>query len=93
MELKLLMKGSELMEKVMFSSIDELYNRLKPAFRIKVDELSKKKYDFITNKDIWNYLSKKKWSLEKNLELYDMVNDILNINEAELINFINKNNS
>lgn len=77
------------MEKITFNSIDELYNRLKPAFRLKLSELRSKKINFVTDKDMWTFLSKTKWSKEKNLELCDMVNDILNINENELINFIN----
>lgn len=75
------------MDRVTFSSIDELYNRLKPAFRLKINELKSKKINFIEDKDIWLYLSKTKWVSENNLELCDMVNDILNINESELINF------
>lgn len=77
------------MEKVTFSSIDELYNRLKPAFRSKLIELKSKNITFVTDKDLWTFLSKTKWSKEQNLELCDMVNDILNVNENELINFIN----
>ncbi|MBR5662707.1 MAG: hypothetical protein IKX00_03520 [Bacilli bacterium] len=76
------------MEKITFNSIDELYNRLKPAFRSKLSELKAKKITFITDKDLWTFLSKTKWSKEQDLELCDMVNDILNVNENELINFI-----
>ena len=79
------------MEKITFNSIDELYNRLKPAFQLKLSELKSKKINFIEIKDLWNYLSKTIWSKEEDLELCDMVNDILNINETELINFINVN--
>ena len=79
------------MEKITFNSIDELYNRLKPAFRLKLSELKSKKITFVTDKDLWSFLSKTKWSKEENLELCDMVNDILNVNENELINYINLN--
>lgn len=79
------------MEKITFNSIEELYNRLKPAFQLKLSELKSKKINFIEIKDLWNYLSKTIWSKEEDLELCDMVNDILNINETELINFINVN--
>ena len=77
------------MEKITFSSIDELYNRLKPAFRLKLNELKSKKITFVSDKDIWTFLSRTKWCKEENLELCDMVNDILNVNENELVNFIN----
>lgn len=79
------------MEKITFNSIDELYNRLKPAFQLKLNELKSKKITFITVKDLWTFLSKTKWSKEKDLELCDMVNDILNIDEGSLINYINLN--
>lgn len=79
------------MEKITFNSIDELYNRLKPAFQLKLNELKSKKITFITAKDLWSFLSKTKWTKEENLELCDMVNDILNVNENELINYININ--
>lgn len=79
------------MEKITFNSIDELYNRLKPAFQLKLNELKSKKITFVTSKDLWSFLSKSKWSKEQDLELCDMVNDILNVNETELINYININ--
>jgi len=79
------------MEKITFNSIDELYNRLKPAFRFKLNELKSKKMSFVTSKDIWTFLSKSKWSKQEDLELCDMVDDIMNINETELINFISQN--
>ena len=77
------------METIKFSSIDELYNRLKPAFNTKINELKAKSISFIKARDIWDYLSKNKWSNQHDLELCDMVDDILNVNEAELINFLN----
>ena len=66
------------MEKVTFNSIDELYNRLKPAFRLKLNELKSKKISFVTTKDLWSFLSKTKWAKEEDLELCDMVSDIIN---------------
>ncbi len=79
------------MQTIKFSSIDELYNRLKPAFTLKINELKTKNIKFISDKDIWVYLSKTKWSSTTDLELCDMVNDILNIDENELISFVNNN--
>ncbi len=79
------------MQTIKFSSIDELYNRLKPAFTLKINELKAKNIKFISDKDIWIYLSKTKWSSTTDLELCDMVNDILNIDENELISFVNNN--
>jgi len=77
------------MEEIKFNSIDELYNRLKPAFRTKINDLRKKNISFVEIKDIWNFLTKTKWSTRHDLELFDMVNDILNVDEVLLINYIN----
>lgn len=79
------------MEQIKFNSIDELYNRLKPAFRTKLNELKKKNINFVESKDIWNFLSKTKWINRHDLELCDIVTDILNVDEVELINYINSN--
>ncbi len=79
------------MEQIKFSSVDELFNRLKPAFNTKLSEFKAKNINFITIKDMWDYLTRNNWSNKVNLELCDMVNDILNVDEAELINFINMN--
>lgn len=77
------------MDQVKFNSIDELYNRLKPAFKIKIEELERKNILNIENKDLWMYLSKTKWQSEENLELCDMVSDILNLDEYDFLKYIN----
>ena len=77
------------MDKVKFNSIDELYNRLKPAFKIKIEELERKNILNIENKELWMYLSKTKWQSKENLELCDMVSDILNLDEYDFLKYIN----
>lgn len=77
------------MDQVKFNSIDELYNRLKPAFKIKIEELETKNILNIENKDLWMYLSKTKWQSKENLELCDMVSDILNLDEYDFLKYIN----
>jgi len=79
------------MEQLRFSSVDELFNRLKPAFNTKINELKSRGIKYLDIKDMWLFLSKTKWASESNLELCDMVSDILNINETELLNFVNLN--
>ena len=76
------------MEQIKFSSVDELFNRLKPAFNTKLNELRLKGINFIEISDMWKFLSKTKWSNEHDLELCDMVNDIFNVDETNLINYI-----
>ena len=80
-----------------FKSIEELYNRVKPALYSKVKELYNLGYKNIHEEDIWNYLKEIKWVNSKNLSLYDMTSDILNTDDAiidsylrEKLNFKNR---
>ena len=63
---------------MVFSSLEELYNRLKPALRTKKRELKENGYGYLKIEDIWNYLKENKWKRSNNLSLNDMVSDILN---------------
>lgn len=62
-----------------FNNVKELYERLKPALNTKVIELQRNDLDYIKVEDIWNYLKDSKWSKANNLLLYEMVDDILNL--------------
>lgn len=61
-----------------FNSLQELYNRLKPALRTKQAEMKRNGYDYIRIEDIWNFFQELKWKNAKDLNLYNMVSDILN---------------
>ncbi|MBQ9011844.1 MAG: hypothetical protein IJ093_04265 [Bacilli bacterium] len=61
-----------------FNSVSELYERLKPALKSKVQELKRDGYTYLTCEDIWNYLKEKKWQNSRNLSLNEMVDDIFN---------------
>ncbi len=61
-----------------FNSLEELYNRLRPALNAKMSELKVNGYGYLKNEDIWNYLKEKKWKNSHDLMLSDMVSDILN---------------
>lgn len=61
-----------------FSSVEELYERLKPALKTKLTELKEFGYGYLKIEDIWNYLKEKKWKNDHNLALNEMVSDILN---------------
>jgi len=67
-----------------FNSLQELYDRLKPALRTKQAEMRRNGYEYIKIEDIWNFFQELKWKKAKDLNLYDMVSDILNTNN-ELI--------
>ena len=61
-----------------FNSASELYQRLNPALKSKVAELTREGFDYLTTEDVWNYLKESKWKDSRNLSLNEMVNDILN---------------
>lgn len=71
-----------------FNSIKELYERLLPALNAKVTELKRNDLDYIKKEDIWNYLKNKKWSKANNLLLHEMVDDILNLDNYEIDDYV-----
>ena len=62
-----------------FNSLEELYRRIKPALRTKREEMKRSGFPYIKEEDIWNYLKELKWVNSKNLSLYQMVSDVLNV--------------
>ena len=67
-----------------FDNLEELKKRITPALKTKLKELKNNNYNLITIEDIWNYLIKYKWKTSKNLTLYDIINDILKINNDDI---------
>ena len=61
-----------------FSSLEELYKRVRPALKSKVDELQKYGNLSISKYDLWKCLIINKWRNETGLMLSDIVDDILN---------------
>lgn len=71
-----------------FSSLEELYSRLKPALRTKCMEMKRQGFSYITEEDIWNYLKEKKWKNATNLELHEMVDDVLNCDDLYVDSYV-----
>lgn len=71
-----------------FASVKELYERLKPALKTKCVELRRMNYYYIKEEDIWNYLKEYKWMKTKNLNLFEMVSDILNVDILKLDGYV-----
>lgn len=71
-----------------FTSAVDLYNRVKPALKTKLKELKRKKLDYIRMEDIWNYLIKNKWMSANGLDLCDVVNDILNVDNNKIDEYV-----
>ena len=74
-----------------FNSLQELYNRIKPALITKQNEMKRNGYNYIKVEDIWNYFTEVKWKKANNLDLCDMVADILNTSNFLIDNYIRKN--
>ncbi len=73
-----------------FANLKELYERLLPALRNKKLELIRKGYKGIEEIDIWNYLKEKRWKNSYNLLLYQMVDDIINVDALVLADYYKK---
>ena len=71
-----------------FNSIKELYERLLPALNTKIAELKRYDLDYIKKEDIWNYLKVTKWEKATDLKLYQMVDDILNLDNDKIDNYV-----
>ena len=66
-----------------FKNLSELKKRITPALYTKLKELKNENYKYTTIDDIWNFLIKN-WKKSKNLTLYDIINDILNLNNEDI---------
>lgn len=81
------------MEDILFESLKELYERLLPALKNKRRELNLLGYNYIEEKDIWNYLKNKKWTNSHNLKLYQMVDDIINLDYLVIADYYKEKDS
>lgn len=81
------------MNNLEFNDINELYDRLLPALKFKVNSFKKLGYVFINEKKLFEILASISWSSFEGLELCDMVDQILHISPDEVLkhyNFFNK---
>ena len=75
-------------EEIKFNSLPDLYKRILPALRSKKKELKLKGLTYIREEDIWNFLKDFKWSGSRDLDLGTIVNDIFDINENQLNEYV-----
>jgi len=71
-----------------FNSLEELYDRIKPALKTKKSEMQRAGFLYIKETDIWNYFKEIKWQNAKDLSLHDMVNDIINIDNYHIDQYL-----
>ena len=60
-----------------FKNIEELKNRMMPVLRMRTQELRKKNYS-VNEDELWEYFVRI-WQESRNLTLYDLVDDVLNL--------------
>jgi len=71
-----------------FSSLEELYNRVKPALKSKVMDLKRVGVNYVQQEDIWNYLRTNIWCKKSGLTLGEVVNDIMTVSNNELETYV-----
>lgn len=71
-----------------FKNLKELRERIEPALSTKLTELKRNNYNLITKDDIWNFLKENKWKEANNLTLYDIINDVMNIDNEKLDTYV-----
>ena len=71
-----------------FSSKEELYQRIKPALKAKINEFHRLGYNYVQEVDIWNYLIENVWIKASNLMLADIVNDILHVKIRKIDDYL-----
>lgn len=64
------------------------YNQVKPALESKIEEFEIFGYEQIREKELWDYLTKKKWKkATEEAQIYEIVADILSAKIGEVMNF------
>ena len=76
------------MKEIKFNTLTELYNRLKPALYSKCLDIKRKDINYIKEEDIWNYLVNKVWINKINLDMFEMVQDIFDLDIITIDNYV-----
>lgn len=71
-----------------FNTAEELYNRVLPALRSKANEFKRDHISYVSEKDIWNYLSRTVWNTKQDLEFYELIDSILNLTVADMEDYL-----
>ncbi len=67
---------------------DEYFELLQPALKSKVEEFLLIGYGKVEIKDLWEYLTKKKWKKTKaDIRLHELFSDVLSVKVGEYMNF------
>ena len=77
-------------DEISFGSLKELYNRVLPALYSKSKELRNLGFDYINEKDIWNYLVESTWKNKSDLELHELISDIIHADNYAIKDYVMK---
>lgn len=72
------------------NTITDLYKRVLPALKTKTSDLKRENFPFIKELDVWNYCIDNKWKHKKDLRIYEMVDDILNLEALKIEIYVRK---
>ena len=73
-----------------FHSLEELWNRVHPALRVKVKDFKRLGLTNFSDRDIWDYLIESKWKNGVNLMLSDIVDDIMKLESSEFKKYMHE---
>ncbi|WP_088810025.1 MULTISPECIES: post-transcriptional regulator [Listeria] len=71
-------------------SHEDWYESLEPAILIKVEDFHLLSYREIKPEHIWSFLTEVKWATNPTPNLHERVNDIMQMNIGQLMDFITK---
>ncbi|WP_141433656.1 post-transcriptional regulator [Bacillus sp. 03113] len=67
---------------------DHFRKVVEPALQSKLEEFQLLGYNTITEDELWNYLTKKKWRKAKEeIKLFEIVQDIMMVKVSDYLNF------
>lgn len=78
------------MEKLIFNSEEELYNRVLPALKSKRKMINRIGFKNVSEKDIWDYLRLKVWNNKTDILLCELVDDILKVKEELVVQYFHE---
>ena len=79
------------MNDIRFKSLEELYKKLLPAFKVKIKDLKRNNIKNIEPIDLWECLKVSSLQNRSNLTLAEMVDDIINISDGVVVDFVLSN--
>ena len=74
-----------------FKSLSELYDRVRPALYSKLKEIHRLGFKMVSEIDIWNYLVDNSWKNRTNLELFELISDILHVDNYIIYEYVMNN--